>query len=175
MKSPDPASLQNLNDIVLPTPVSWWPLANGWYFLLGVLLILFAWLCYRAILRWNQNRYRRAALQELAVITEGLESESTRSRYLRQIPGLLKRTALAAYPRSEVASLSGEDWHRFLNGTLKTPLFTGPVSNTLELIAYSSGDLSRLDSSAINHLVKASSQWLKQHRPAATTKDSGAT
>ena len=33
----DPGSLQNLNDIVVPGPVAWWPLAPGWYLLLAVL------------------------------------------------------------------------------------------------------------------------------------------
>jgi hypothetical protein len=175
MKSSDPASLQNLNDIVLPAPVGWWPLAGGWYFLLGLLLALFAWFCYRSVKRWQQNAYRRAAIQELSVIARGLRAEATRQQYLRQIPGLLKRTALAAYPRSEVASLSGEDWHRFLNGTLKKPLFTGAVSSTLELIAYSSEDLNKLDSSSVDDLVNASGHWLKKHRDPASSRDSGET
>jgi len=62
MNSPDPASLQNLNDIALPATVGWWPLATGWYFLVGLLLITLAWLSYRSLQRWINNRYRRAAL-----------------------------------------------------------------------------------------------------------------
>ncbi|MBT8070938.1 MAG: DUF4381 domain-containing protein [Gammaproteobacteria bacterium] len=170
MNSPDPASLQNLNDIVLPAPASWWPLASGWYVLLGLLALVIAWFSYRSIKRWNQNRYRRAALHELAEITKGLELESKRERYLRQIPGLLKRTALTAYPRSEVASLSGEDWHRFLNGTLKTPLFTASISATLERISYSGGDLNKLDSGSVGSLLNVSGRWLRQHQPAAGMK-----
>ena len=65
MKSLDPASLQNLNDIVLPATVGWWPLATGWYFLFGLLLIALAWFGYRSLHRWMNNRYRRAALREL--------------------------------------------------------------------------------------------------------------
>ncbi len=167
MKSPDPASLQNLNDIVLPPPVSWWPLASGWYFLSGLLLLVAAWFLYRSIQRWNHNRYRRAALHELNEISKGLQSESARERSLRQIPSLLKRTALSAYPRDEVASLSGDDWHRFLNATLKTPLFTDAVTGTLEFIAYSSGDLDKLDANAVRDLLRVSGAWLKKHQPHA--------
>ena len=61
MNTPDPASLQNLNDIVLPEAVSWWPLANGWYYLFGVLLLLLAWFAYRMIRSWRRNGYRREA------------------------------------------------------------------------------------------------------------------
>ena len=172
MNSPDPASLQNLNDILLPPPVSWWPLAGGWYVLLGLLLIVAAWFLYRSIQRWHQNRYRRAALHELSAIAKGLQTESKREPYLRQIPALLKRTALSAYPRDEVASLSGDDWHRFLNGTLKTPLFTEAVTGTLDLISYSSGDLDKLDANSVKNLLRVSSAWLKQHQPNERSKDS---
>jgi hypothetical protein len=71
--------------------------------------------------------------------------------------------------------LSGEDWHRFLNGTLNKPLFTGAVSSTLELIAYSSEDLNKLDRSSVDDLVNASGHWLKQHRDPASSRDSGET
>lgn len=172
MNSTDPASLQNLHDIVLPPPVGWWPLANGWVFLLGLLVIVIAWLSYRSIQRWNRNRYRRAALHELAEISRGLEVGSDRERHLRQIPGLLKRTALAAYPRNEVASLNGERWYRFLNGTLKTPLFTTAVSATLEHISYAGGDLAKLDSNSVHKLLDVSGRWVKQHQALAESKRS---
>ena len=72
MNSPDPASLQNLNDIALPETVAWWPLASGWYFIIGLLLIALAWSVYRRRQRWTRNRYRRMALSELQVLTKGM-------------------------------------------------------------------------------------------------------
>ena len=39
----DPGSLQNLNDIVLPAPVPWWPLAPGWWVLIGLIPIVGFW------------------------------------------------------------------------------------------------------------------------------------
>ncbi|NOR19848.1 MAG: DUF4381 family protein, partial [Xanthomonadales bacterium] len=109
MKLNDPASLQNLNDIVLPANVEWWPLASGWYFLLGLLLIAVGWYGYRSAQRWIANRYRRAALRELELLKEAVGNDVDRNNNLRQLPVLLKRTALSAYPRHQVASLSGKD------------------------------------------------------------------
>ncbi len=93
MKSPDPASLQNLNDIVLPATVGWWPLAPGWYILFASLLIALAWSGYRLLHRWKNNRYRRAALRELQLLKERIHATEerdaeVRDAKLRQIPVL---------------------------------------------------------------------------------------
>jgi hypothetical protein len=172
MKSPDPASLQNLNDIVLPATVGWWPLAPGWYILFGLLLTALAWSGYRTLHRWMNNRYRRAALLELQLLEERIRDPEARDANLRQISILLKRTALSAYPRSQVASLSGKDWFHFLNSTVKNPSFTESTANTLSKISYSSGELSVIDSTATAALLNASRQWLKHHQPEALPKDS---
>jgi hypothetical protein len=177
MKSLDPASLQNLNDIVLPATVGWWPLATGWYFLFGLLLIAFAWFGYRSLHRWMNNRYRRAALHKLQLLADQIHASEERDAEkrdakLRQIPILLKRTALSAYPRSQVASLTGKDWFHFLNSTVKNPLFTESTASTLKKISYSCGELNAVDSHATTALLNASRQWLKHHQPAARPKDS---
>ena len=169
MKSPDPASLQNLNDIVMPATVSWWPLAPGWYVVSGLLLIALAWFGYKSLQRWMGNRYRRAALSELHLLAKGVQSATSRDSSLRQIPVLLKRTALSAYPRTQVASLSGQDWTCFLNSKIGIPAFTGSISSTLGYLSYSRGDLNAVDSQAASALLNASALWLKQHQTTART------
>jgi hypothetical protein len=166
MKSPDPASLQNLNDIVLPARVSWWPLAEGWYFVIAALLIVFGWFCYRLLRRWFSNRYRRAALREFRLLEKNIQSAADREASLRQIPALIKRTALAVYPRGQVASLAGSSWHTFLNSKVKNPPFTEPVVEILDRVSYSAGDLNELDGQAAATLLKATHHWLKHHQAA---------
>jgi hypothetical protein len=62
-------------------------------------------------LEWRQhhraNAYRRAAFRELDRLEE-------KNRW-QELPGLLKRVALAAFPRSEVAGLTGASWITWLN------------------------------------------------------------
>jgi hypothetical protein len=164
MKSPDPASLQNLNDIVLPAQAGWWPLAAGWYFLLGFALIVFAWFGYRSLRRWSNNRYRRASLDEFHRLATKLQNDARRADSLRQIPVLLKRTALSVYPREQVASLAGQDWHQFLNSKIKKPLFTGSTAETLDRISYSVGDLDEIMEPASTALLEATCHWLKHHQ-----------
>ena len=163
MNSPDPASLQNLNDIVLPASVSWWPLASGWYFLIALMLIALAWIGYRAIRRWIENGYRRAALHELQLLVQDIQDTEKRNTGLRQLPVLLKRTALSIHPREQVASLSGEDWYDYLNSQIDKPAFTESDKSLLDSISYSTGDLNNIDSRAQNALIEAIRFWLNHH------------
>jgi len=164
MKSSDPASLQNLNDIVMPATVGWWPLATGWYILSGLLLIGFAWFGYRLLQHWMRNRYRRTALSELKLLANRIDNPEERDAGLRQIPVLLKRTALSVYPRYQVASLTGTDWHQFLNSKLKQPLFTESIGKILDKAAYSTGGLQDIDQHAATSLLGVSRLWLQLHQ-----------
>jgi hypothetical protein len=149
------ASLQNLNDIVAPPPVSWWPPAPGWYLLAVLLLAALAYLGWRWWLSWQRNRYRRAALNELRSIGE---------QRLRDLPALLKRTALACWPREQVAALSGVEWHRFLDQTAGKALFTGDAGQTLDQLAYAGRSQAEFSEAEIRSVVRAAEYWLRNHR-----------
>ena len=170
MKSSDPASLLNLNDIVLPEAVNWWPLASGWYYLIGFLLLVLAWFIYKTIQGWNSNRYRRAALHQLQLLAIEIKDNEKRDAGLRQVPVLLKRIALSVYPRSQIASLTGKNWHDFLNSKVSTASFTEATAGVLDKISYSVGDLNTVDTDAADKLLKACKHWLKHHQPAKPQK-----
>ena len=74
--------------------------------LLAVLLILLAVSLIRGWQRWQANAYRRAASAELQSVSS-----------VGQISQILKRAALVAYPRADVASLSGVAWSDWLGQT----------------------------------------------------------
>lgn len=102
----DPASLQNLNDIVLPAPVSFWPLDTGGLLILAGLLFSLTVIGFQYYLRYRKNRYRRAGLALLESATS-----------VRDVSVALKRVALAVYSREKVASLYAAEWIEFLNDT----------------------------------------------------------
>jgi len=104
--SKDPASLQNLQDIVLPHPVSIWPPDTGGLLILAGLVLCMLVIGLQYYLKYRKNRYRRAGLALL---------ESAAS--IRDVSVALKRVALAAFPREQVASLYGGEWIDFLNRT----------------------------------------------------------
>jgi len=154
----DAGSLQNLNDIVVPGPVGWWPPAPGWYVLGAIALIVFVVLAVRQWRRWQGNRYRRQAMLELSEIREKVCADS-----LQQLPVLLKRAALSVWPREDVASLTGRDWHRFLDESAGMDHFCSGAGDTLDQLAYAGSGRPAPAGPELQQLLDASELWMKNH------------
>jgi hypothetical protein len=160
--SADATSLANLHDIVVPPPVSWWPLAWGWYLLGALLLAALAW----GLVRWRRwrlaNRYRDLALAELDDLSDAIGDPASRTGALAALPMLLKRVALAAWPREQVAQLSGAAWWRFLDGSGGT---LGQVEGArLERLSYGREAGAGLSETEARGLAKAVRAWIRRHR-----------
>ncbi len=117
----DPATLP-LRDIRLPDPVSWWPLAPGWWLSLVLVLLLVGaiWV----IRRWiRRGQLKRSALAELTQLEQAYsEGGDDLQQQVEALSILLRRLALSVYPRQEIASLTGEQWLLQLDVALaKTP------------------------------------------------------
>jgi hypothetical protein len=100
-----------LRDIHLPPTPDVWPPAPGWWVLSGlglVLLGLGVWWLYR---RYRLRRRRHRILSQLARLGGRAEGPAL----VAEVSALLKRVALARYPRTEVASLTGKGWLEFLD------------------------------------------------------------
>ncbi len=100
---------QQLLHPAAPPPVSWWPLAPGWWLLIafGLLLCLSAPLLGRAVRRRRQRRTQ--AQQALARIDPQLGDRE----WLAAHNTLIKRV-LKARGREEAIRLYGEPWLDFL-------------------------------------------------------------
>ena len=102
-----------LIDVPLPREVSLLP--QTWEARLAVVLLLAA--LSAALWRYAHlrrvNRYRRQALAELSQIEHAPKSASP--ELLSKLTVLVRRTALAAFPREQVAPLIGPAWLSFLD------------------------------------------------------------
>ena len=143
----DPASLDLLHDIIVPAPVAWWPPAPGWYFVLAVLLGLALGFALCSLRRYLRNAYRREAL---AAIRRARPSAF-------ELATLLKRAAITAYPREEVAGLTGQAWVDWLARTadVRVP----PAVNDM-LTAGIYRDVAGGDTKA---LARVAEQWIRRH------------
>ncbi|MCP1339802.1 DUF4381 domain-containing protein [Idiomarina sp. M1R2S28] len=98
-------SLNNLNDIVEPGAANWWPpswptIAIAVALLAGIALFIF-WL----VRRRQQSRVRKIAIRQL---------QQNRNISIEELTVILKRTALAYYPRELVAEKHSHQWISFL-------------------------------------------------------------
>lgn len=151
-------SLKQLKDIHLPAPVSWWPLAPGWYVLSGLLLLMVFILCYRLYQRYLDARPKKQALQLLAEYYRQYEQEGNSQLTSARLSELLKRVALAYYPREKVAGLKGEAWIQFLNSTAKNVNFN-PVKDLLLELPFQPEQRRPL-----KPLFTRTQDWIKQRR-----------
>lgn len=160
----DSASLSNLRDIVEPAGITWWPPAPG-LVLLGLLILL--WTVFTVMFWWRRrqrNAYRRAALKELAAIEERIHHPQTRNEGVRQLSVLLKRVALAAYPRTAVASLTGDRWNAFLDRQVGGDTFTNGHGKVLVMAMVDPNPGEKLTTSDRHCLIQVVRRWITGHR-----------
>jgi len=162
--TPDPYSLDNLRDIVEPASIPWWPPAPGVWLLLALVVV---WMVAGLVLwwvHWRRRAYRRAGLRELRGIAARLGQAPERAAALVDLAALLKRVALVAYTREQVAALSGNAWLTFLDRTGGTTRFTGGPGAVLAEVSSRPGLGAALDVTQVEALVATAQDWIRQHR-----------
>lgn len=147
-------ALGDFNEVVAPPGIDWLPQTPGWYALgtlLGLLLLRRLW---RALLHWQRNRYRLEADRRL-----------TRLRLDHALPlrvnEILKLSAMEAFSRQQVASLSGPQWPGFLNAMCATPPFDAAACEWLAVSVYREDTP---DQTEAQQLVAAARRWVREHR-----------
>lgn len=97
-------------------PISWWPLATGWWIsaALFILLVMVLGLFVRHLINYPPGSWRkdaREALRQLRRESWQLPPKETAA----QLSELLRRIAMARFGRRGLASLSGADWLAWLH------------------------------------------------------------
>ena len=142
-------TLEGLNDIVVPEPVSLMPQTMGWIVLGVVIITMLATWAALAWRRHQRNAYRREALALL---------ETTRPQAL---PALVKRVALAAAPRTEVASLTGDSWLAFLDSSYGGHGFSNGPGRALATLSFAPAAPDAGVPADLHDLVAL---WIRKHR-----------
>lgn len=164
MSAPElPASFGNyvlgdaFHEVVAPAAISWLPQTAGWWWLAVILLLFAAHRGSRRLRTWYANRYRREASARLRAMRHAAVGQD----WLGELNRLLKLTALAAFPRPQVAGLSGADWVAFLNAQCAEPPFSNQHTALLALGPYT---LQIPGHNARDSLLAASLRWVETHR-----------
>lgn len=166
MNSPQTEATANpldlLRDIHLPEPVSWWPLAPGWWILIIAGCLLSGWLIRLWYRRYTAKLYRRQALVRLYQL-ESAESP----QQLRDLFELLKQTAISAYPNRHPGSWSIEPFIGFMQLSCDKPVFD-QLNLDMDKALYGSSPLNK---EAIHPLFADAKTWIKQHIPEDKLED----
>lgn len=104
-----------LRDIHLPAEPSLWPLAPGWWVLVGIAVLILAFLVWQLAKKMKRRAFVRRVLAMLD--TRMAAAGNNGAKVAAEVSMLLRRAALTRYPKQEVASLSGEPWLGFLDRT----------------------------------------------------------
>jgi hypothetical protein len=118
--------------------------------------MVLGWWLIRAI-RQQSNSYPRGSAGAAEQIGASAE-----------LPTLIKRVALSAYPRERVASLTGEQWLAFLDQTGHTDAFTKGAGRWLARLAYEPQLTGSISTTELNGLRTAVRDWIVRHQPKET-------
>ena len=159
--------LEQLQDLPLPALPSYWPQTWGWAVVAVLLLLGIGWIAIRAWRKHRRNLYRRQALRALDQLTREVAADPLA---IRELPSLLKRTALAAQAQGhhqDVAALHGNVWLDYLQSTGQKAFPEGS-NRVLSTLAYAPDDTVRsLDRDTLTQLIAASRLWMERHHVAA--------
>lgn len=152
--------LAQLADIHLPEAVSSLP-APGWW-LLALLVLVSVVGAVICLWRYRQrNYYRRLASKQLQQLWNNSLTSGDFANYCEQANTLVKRTALTAFPRQQVAALYGDSWVDFLAKS-------GSIDKSqLALLAELYRSPEALTETQCLQLHQQLAAWLKHHRELA--------
>ncbi len=164
----DPATeqaLKSLADIAMPAPVSWIPQTWGWAMLAIIILGLIAVACWRWMKRRRADRYRREALAILSKLEKDIGRHPGMDQaVVEAVPALLKRVALAAWPREEVAASSGQEWVTFLVETLPAGKLDPDLARVLIELEYRDVAIAPEQTAK---LIATAKHWIEGHHVSA--------
>lgn len=139
--------LARLEPVPEPPPIPLWPQTAGWIWLGLALTAAAAGLLYRWIAARRADAYRRAALRDVAAAGDD-------PAVLAEV---LRRTALAAFPRGQVAALYGEAWLAFLDETAGGTAFRQGPGRAFATAPYRT-------TTAQPELAALAADWIRRHR-----------
>lgn len=154
--------LDQLKDIQLPDPISWWPLSfSSWVLIFSISALLFATLWF-VFDRHKRNAYRREAQAKL--ITIGNNHQLSSQQKILQINALLKQVAITLYGRQTVTVLNEQAWLDFLKSTAQFIAQPSELSQLLNQAYQPENRLNPVDlARALNAWQEYAQLWIKGH------------
>ena len=121
-----------LRDIKLPPEPGYWPLAPGWWVLIGlgvVLLGVVLWLAWRRYRRYQQFKHDST---ELGRVHHSYLSHKNQHQLASEVSDLLRRFVRFRMRQGSKAALQGNQWLEFLNESAAGTDFSSAAKALIE-------------------------------------------
>lgn len=147
---------QQLRDVQLPEPISWWPLAMSWWVLFGAIAVgvFFSIRAFRK--NRVRNAYRRHAHRQLQLHYRQWQSDANTSQYLQSANAVLKRASL--HLDDAARSLSGAFWLEYLQSLAQENFSKQAIT------ALSQGIYHKTPEFDVDQIHQELKQWLVKHK-----------
>jgi len=157
------AQLAQLRDIHLPDPISWWPLAPGWWALAVLLIVCSASALVFEFRRRRSLKYR--ALRELDQLRRGTAPHVTIMELASELCILVRRVVLNTANGRLYANTYGDAWSGYLAASPdgmpdEIARFIATAPYALHAVADKSSDESAPNTEA---LICAVEHWIRRH------------
>jgi len=149
----DPLDL--LEDIVIPEPVVWWPLASSVWVTLFIVLAVLIGLIWYFWQRHKKAAYLRYALAQMAKFSQLDDNE-----LLNQINALLKQVAITTYGRASCGGLNHQAWLRFLHQKASFVEQPKALAKLEQRYQAQPPELSAQERDALIYFAK---RWIREH------------
>lgn len=143
-----------LRDIHLSDPISWWPLAFGWWIILGAIAIFLCVIVF-CIWKYTKPTLKKEAAKSVDQIEKLFCENGDAVQCLAALSALLRRITLKTYS-SEYAGLTGNAWLQVLDRGLKEPEFSQGVGKILLNAPYQP----YIDSKETSELIQLCRKWV---------------
>ncbi|WP_332116567.1 DUF4381 domain-containing protein [Azorhizobium caulinodans] len=147
-----------LKDIHLPAPVSFWPLAPGWWMLLGLVIVL---LLLAALLEWRRRQTLGYKAQRALDVIARDTVRYADARAVGAEAAVLVRRILLSRGGAQAAVLTGADWQAYLaQGKGALPQEIGRFLAVAPYLPPGAQEAAGMDRAA---LVAALRRWIRGH------------
>lgn len=123
-----------LRGIHLSDPISWWPLAFGWWIAFGITVIVLC-LILLYIRNYLKPTLKKEAKKQLDHIEKSFNDNGDAGQCLSALSALLRRISLQVHS-SEYAGVTGNAWLQVLDNRLKEPEFSQGAGQILLYAPY---------------------------------------
>jgi len=155
-----------LRDIHGLDAAPWWPLAQGWWYLAGLLCLLLLsigfryWLFYHAgWLGWRGDARRQLRQLKKSLATDAPHAVAGR------LSELLRRIAMVRSGRQQAAGLTGDSWLLWLAEQDKTGFDWERQGQVLLTAPYMPPEMA-VERDELAALIRAATRWIDASRPA---------